>query len=399
MSRVTRRSPVPRPARLPAAAVGALVATGLSLSACGSSSSATDTSAAVPAGDARTVQVSLTSGGCTADPAGITAGALKFAIKNVNASAGTEVELVTTGGKILGEKENLTPGLSGSFSLRLAAGSYQIYCPNTKKERSPFTVTAAAGASAGATATPSAAASAASAATAAYRQYVIGEVALLVTQTQQFTAAVTAGDVAKAKALYAPARYHYETIEPVAESFGDLDPDIDARENDVADLAAWTGFHRIEKALYQQGSLAGMAPYAAGLQQNVLKLQKLVADESYQPAQLANGAVELLDEVAKSKVTGEEERYSHTDLWDFAANVEGSRTAYDLLLPVLTARDASLAATITGRFDALQTQLREYRSADGYVDYAGVPSDQRRALAQSVDALAEPLSQVAALVS
>ena len=43
-----------------------------------------------------------------------------------------------------------------------------------------------------------------------------------------------------------------------------------------------------------------------------------------QPAQVANGSVDLLGEVAKSKVTGEEERYSHTDLGDFEANVDGA---------------------------------------------------------------------------
>jgi iron uptake system component EfeO len=364
---------------------------GAALAACGSGSDS-GTEAAADTSNATTINVSLTSGGCVADPAGVASGPVTFKVKNTNASSGTEVELLNSSGKILGEKENLTPGLSGSFSLRLAPGTYEIYCPNTKKQRSPFTVT-------GAAATAPSEAPTSDAATAAYRAYVIAQVNELVTNTKAFTAAVAAGDVAKAKQLYASTRYNYETIEPVAESFGDLDPDIDARENDVENPAQWSGFHKIEKALYQQNTLAGMAPYATKLEADFTKLQHLVAKETYQPAQLANGAVELLDEVAKSKVTGEEERYSHTDLWDFAANVEGARKAYALLEPTLQAKNATLATTITTRFNELQAKLATYKSGDGYVNYSTVTDAQRRQLAQAVDALAEPLSQVAALVS
>lgn len=65
-------------------------------------------------------------------------------------------------------------------------------------------------------------------------------------KTEEFTNAVKAGELDKAKALYAPARMYYERIEPIAEALGDLDPNIDARDGDV-DAADWRGFHRIEK--------------------------------------------------------------------------------------------------------------------------------------------------------
>ena len=204
--------------------------------------------------------------------------------------------------------------------------------------------------------------------------------------------------MAKAKTLFGPTRAYYERIEPVAESFGDLDPDIDARENDVDDPAQWEGFHRIEKALWVSGSTAGMGPVANKLVANVEKLQALVATARYQPAQLANGASELLDEVGKSKVTGEEDRYSHTDLFDFAANVEGAQKAYQLLAPELQTKDPALAATIETRFTDVTTALAAYRIGTGYVDYSTVGQAQRRVLAQKVDALAEPLSHVSALV-
>ncbi len=56
-----------------------------------------------------------------------------------------EVEL-TQDDRIIGEKENLASGLSGDFSVELAAGSYEIKCPGADTPSSPFTVTAASGA-------------------------------------------------------------------------------------------------------------------------------------------------------------------------------------------------------------------------------------------------------------
>ena len=83
-----------------------------------------------------------------------------------------------------------------------------------------------------------------------------------------------------------------------------------------------------------------------------LQASGFVAD---QLAELANGAVELMNEVANSKITGEEDRYSHTDLWDFNANVEGSKAAIAALRPVLEERDAALVKTLDTEFANVDT--------------------------------------------
>ena len=365
-------------------------AAGLLASGCSSSSKASlagDTTNGV------TVAVTLTSDGCTPSPASVEAGLVTFEVTNKNASAVSEAELLK-GETIMGEKENLTPGLSGKFSLRLQPGKYVVNCPNAKADHADFTVT---GAASSPSVNPSAAALAANASK-MYHDYVVSEVAQLVTGTATFTAAVKAGDAAAAKAAFGPARTHYESIEPVAESFGDLDPAIDARIDDVDDPSQWTGFHRIEKALWADNSLAGMDPIADKLTADVAKLQSLVADQTYQPAQIANGSVELLDEVASSKVTGEEDRYSHTDLYDFEANVIGAQQGFTAVEPILKLVDPTLATTIEARFSDVLAALQPYKQGDGWVDYSTVGDDARRVLTQKVDALAEPLSQVAALV-
>lgn len=361
------------------------------VAACADDKSSTDGTAAA---GATTVNVTLTDDSCTPDPASVAAGPVNFKIKNASATKVTEAELLRED-TIMGEKENLTPGLSGSFSLKLDAGTYQLYCPNAKTEKTAFTVT---GTAASVSSDPAVSA-ALTDATTKYQQFVAAEVDKLIPATTTFTNAVRANDIEKAKATFAAARYHYEEVEPVAESFGDLDPDIDARIDDVDNPADWTGFHRIEKALWVDKSTKGMAPIATKLDQDVAKLKTLVATVQFQPAQLANGATELLNEVASSKITGEEDRYSHTDLSDFEANVTGGQEAFNLLQPALAKIDPTLSANVQQQFANVLDSIKPYKKGDTYVDYSTVTEDQRKVLTQKVDALAEPLSQVAAKVT
>jgi iron uptake system component EfeO len=371
-------------------ATGVLTVAALAVSVTGCAKKSDD---AGKAGGVK-VSVELTDAGCKATPATVAAGPVTFSVKNNGAAKVSEAELLR-GETIVGEKENLSPGLSGTFSLHLESGTYQLYCPNAKTEKTDFTVT-------GTAAEPSRDAAVKTAldqAVSGYKAYVITEVGKLVPATKKFTDAVRAGNIEQAKQFYAPARYFYEEVEPVAESFGDLDPEVDARANDVDDPAHWTGFHRLEKALWQDKSLAGTTPVADKLDADVAKLQSLVATATYQPAQLANGATELLNEVASSKITGEEDRYSHTDLSDFEANVLGGKQAFELLKPALDSIDASLASTVEQKYADVLDALKPYKQGTGFVDYSTVDAAKRRVLTQKVDALAEPLSQVAAKVN
>jgi len=357
----------------------------LMLAGCGKGTEAESTGS----GSAQTVAVSLTSAGCQPSDLTIHAGPTKFNVTNQDAAAVTEFE-VLDGSKILGEVENITPGLSGSFSLNIKAGEYTLACPNgTSAAKGKLTVT-----SGGAAATEPDSNPVADTAVDTYRTYLEEQTDELITATTAFVNAVKAGNIEQAKQLYAPARAPYERVEPVAESFGDLDPEIDAREGDVP-AEEWTGFHRIEKALWQDNSLDGMAPIADKLLTDVKDLHEKVESVEIDPSQIANGSVELLNEISHSKITGEEERYSHTDLDDFQANVDGSKAAFEAVKPILSEQDADLAAQIATRFDDVNTALDPYRDGDSFVSYSQLTDDDTRKLSQSIDALAEPLSQVA----
>ncbi len=226
-----------------------------------------------------------------------------------------------------------------------------------------------------------------------YRAFAIEQIDEFVKQTEKFTDAVKAGDLETAKSLYAPARMYYERIEPVAEALGDLDPNIDARDGDV-EAADWRGFHRIEKALWEDKTTEGMTDFADTLLSDAKLLRAKVETMDIDASLMVTGAVELLNEVSSSKVTGEEERYSHTDLYDFAANVEGAREIYNLFKDDLAAKDKDLNQQIADRFDALEKELAPFKDGDGYVSYEKLKDEDVKKLSQNLDALAEPLSNM-----
>lgn len=229
--------------------------------------------------------------------------------------------------------------------------------------------------------------------TAAYREYAINELESFVTATEGFTNAVIAGDVEKAKELYAPARMYYERAEPIAEVFGDLDPKIDAREGDVP-KEEWGGYHRIEYGLWEENTTKGYEEYAKQLMKDVQLLRAKVETVDVTPDLLITGAVDLLNEVSTSKVTGEEDRYSHTDLYDFVANVQGAEKIFKLLQSTVAEKDAALATTIETQFANVYGLLDEQKEGDGYTLYTELSEKEVKAFSQAVDALAEPLSQI-----
>jgi iron uptake system component EfeO len=231
-----------------------------------------------------------------------------------------------------------------------------------------------------------------------YQDYVDGQSELLVDRTEEFVAAVKAGNVAEAKKLYAPSRVPWERIEPIAEKFGTLDPEVDAREGDVPDKQ-WTGFHRIEQALWVENTTEGQDEYADELMSDVERLERKVDDVKLQASDPVFGAVELLNEVSATKITGEEERYSHTDLYDIAANVEGAKVAFDFVKPVVKRENPELVTEIEARFEDVDQELEPYRRGDGWASYEKVDEKERRELSQKIDALAEPLSRVGRVLS
>ncbi len=231
-----------------------------------------------------------------------------------------------------------------------------------------------------------------------YKVYILSEIEQLVAKNKQFTDAVIAGDLATAKQLYAPTRMHWERSEPIAGLFPDLDNRMDVREDDFAqktDDPKFTGFHRLELILFQKGTTAGAKPYAEKLMADTLELQKRIASLTIEPKNMVGGAADLVEEIAKTKVSGEEDRYSRTDLWDFQANIDGSQKIVDLLRPLLQKANAELLHKIDQQFTAVNQTLKKYAKPEGgFATYDKLTDRDRNDLKATITSLAEDLSHL-----
>jgi iron uptake system component EfeO len=137
-----------------------------------------------------------------------------------------------------------------------------------------------------------------------------------------------------------------------------------------------------------------MEQYAEQLNSDVLELQKRISELAFPPSKVVGGAAGLIEEVAASKISGEEDRYSHTDLWDFQANVEGAQKIVDLLRPQLQKDNSALLAKVDANFKKVTTILAKYRTKDGFETYDKLTDADRNALKGPITTLAEDLAQL-----
>jgi iron uptake system component EfeO len=357
--------------------------------------------------DSAAITVDSSADACSVSAKTASSGTLRFEVTNSGDQVTEFYLLADDGLRIVGEVENVGPGISRDLVVQAQPGDYFTVCkPGMIGEgvgKTAFGVTGDAVELAGDEQEQ------VDAAASNYVAYIKDQVAQLVTGTDTFLAAYVAGDDETARNTYATTRANYERIEPVAESFGDLDPEIDFREADVAPDDEWTGWHRIEKDLFppvaaENGGVeyVALTPeqrsyYADKLSKNTQELYDAVHASDYAVTidAISNGAIGLLEEVASGKITGEEEIWSHTDLWDFQANLEGARVAYEGVRDIVEAKDPELVKTLDTRFSDLEEQLAAYGSLDtGFVYYNELTPTQVKELADGVNSLSEPLSEL-----
>lgn len=371
--------------------------------------------------------VTSTADGCDVSAATASSGTLAFDVANKGDQVTEFYLLASDGLRIVGEVENVAPGASRTLTVTAQPGDYFTLCkPGMVGDgvgRAAFAVTGDAVEITGEDAEQK------QQAIDLYAAFVKDQVGQLLPAVQAFAAAYESGDDAAAREQFPRVRAYYERIEPIAEALGDLDPRIDYREVDaVAEGLTWTGFHRIEKDLWvpAQDALnadgetpawkdwapstpAERASYGDTLIADTQQLYDYVHSDEFQQtlnaqgvAGISNGAIALLDEVATGKISGEEDWWSGTDLYDFAANVEGSKMAFSLVRDFAESKGdkgASLVARIDTGYADLESALAAHGSAEaGFVAYAQLTEDDKRQFTDLINALAEPLSQLTVTV-
>nr|WP_304441884.1 iron uptake system protein EfeO [Mycobacterium sp. 1465703.0] len=383
-------------------------ATVLPVAACshsnGQSSPANSGHAGQPGGtNAVKITMANTGGqdGCGLDTTSVPAGPVTFTVANTNAPGISEVELLRDQ-RIVGEKENLAPGLDPvSFTVTLDGGAYQLYCPGASTEYQTLTVTGKA------PATPTGTvASILGQGTKDYAAYIVNQIGQLNDGVKALDAAIQSGNLDGAKAAYAKARLYWERSESTVEGFvlpgfavgdnaGSLDYLIDMRESTPVDAkVGWKGFHAIERDLWQGNAITpGTKAFSSELVGNVGKLKGIVATLQYKPEDLANGASDLIEEIQNTKITGEEEAFSHIDLVDFSGNVEGAQQAYASLRPGLEKIDGNLVRQIDQQFKDVLATLDGYRDPAALGGYKTYTPELKASDAPKLTAVIQPLHQ------
>ena len=239
--------------------------------------------------------------------------------------------------------------------------------------------------------------------TAEYKKYVEGQIDLLLKDTENFAQLLKTGKLDEAKKVYPLIRMAYERSEPIAESFGESDIKIDYRlvdfKEEFKNEEGWKGFHRIEKILWEQNTTKGTEKYADDLVNDIKELKAKIATIEVTPDLMVTGAIDLLNEVSTQKITGEEEVFSHTDLYDFRANIEGAQKIFELFRPKLEQKDAKLVTTLDTEFKAVNALLDKYMTDDKhYKLYTELTKEDTKALAEAVTKLGEPLSQMGIVI-
>ena len=235
--------------------------------------------------------------------------------------------------------------------------------------------------------------------TAEYKKFVEEQIDMLLKDTENFAQLLKNGKLEEAKKVYPLIRMAYERSEPIAESFGESDIKIDYRLVDFKEEfnteEGWKGFHRIEKILWEQNTTKGTEKYADELVNDIKELKAKIATIEVTPDIMLTGAIDLLNEVSTQKITGEEEVFSHTDLYDFRANIEGAQKIFELFRPKLEKKDSKLVATLDSEFKAVNGLLDKYMTDDkNYKLYTDLTKEDTKALAEAVTKLGEPLSQM-----
>lgn len=344
---------------------------------------------AVNADGSVTVAVSDTA--CEPMELTVPSGQVVFNIRN---DSGRKLEWeILKGVMVVDERENIAPGLSDKMTVTLLPGEYAMTCGLLNNPRGKLTVTDSGFKQAGGEADWEKLAQP----LADYKAYVQAEARALTAKTSALAAAVKAGEIEKAKSLFADTRTHYERIEPIAELFNELDPAIDAREDDYKQGPKdpeFTGFHRIEYALWVEKSADSVKEVADKLEVDVKKLQAEIDALTFPPSKVVGGAAVLMEEVAATKISGEEDRYSRTDLSDFQANVEGSQKIVELFRPMIAEKDQALLDKTDANFKQINDILAKYKTADGFESYDKLSEADRKTLQAPINALAEDLARL-----
>jgi high-affinity iron transporter len=210
------------------------------------------------------------------------------------------IEMVDLPGlQIRADLEMVAPGTHESLSATVGRGDYKFRCEvlnGATIESAVFHVSGAA--LPAANPFRPATSLALLGAVASLHDSTVAGIGQLVTDTDALAAAVDAGSLGPAKALWLTAHLDYARLGAAYGTFGDLDGDINGRADGLAegvDDPKWTGFLALEHALWSNAPAATVTALAEKLDHDVHALSTMITTEATDPTELTIRVHEILE--------------------------------------------------------------------------------------------------------
>ncbi len=347
---------------------------------------------------ANTGAIKVTVGDRTCDPNDLTVPAGRTTFEIFNASKRTLEWEILDGVMVVDERENITPGLRSTMTVRLKPGRYEITCGLLSNPRGSLTVTASAESEAERRKPPM---QAFIGPLSEYRVFTVTEAASLGRQVQQLADAVHAGQLEAARENYLAARLPYRKLDLLASRFSDLRNAIDPLPDYLAERErdpAFSGFHRLEYGLFKENSLDGLAPVADRLVQDVTALNQRIRALRLAPDEFGTGVDRQARLVAEGQVMRGNSRYAQSDLAEIAAALEGLEKILDLMTPLLRDASPETAKAIDQARAEAHAALDSVKKDSAFPSYDQVSSAQRQKLSQGFTALADAAGKLNAAI-
>lgn len=331
-----------------------------------------------------------------------TGGSIEINFKNTGSKSGSI--LLTQNKKIILTAKNISSKKEKTIKANLNEGTYLIQCGSEDAIQSVLAVSSVVELSENENKTydKSKVEDEINQSVKEYKTYVLEQVQKIKAEVKLLTDPVRAGDLELAKTNYPLSRQAWESIEPIAQLFPKEDFAIDSRADDHADLEAdgfgvgtFKGYHQIEYLLFIQNNTQDAIVYADELEVDIDKLQAKIESLTIDPFIMSKGPQGLIEEVATTKIRGEENRYSGTDLYDFEANLEGSDVIIDFFADELNTQEPAFMPEYEESMKYVRSILNKYKTPNGaFENYSSLTQADKDELKVALDNLTEQLSQI-----
>jgi high-affinity iron transporter len=221
---------------------------------------------------------------------------------------------------------------------------------------------------------------------------------VLATDTDHLRALADAGQLDQAKQAWLVAHLDYARLGAAYDTFGDFNDEIDGRPNGLpqgVDDPSWTGFLRLEYALWQNQPTATVASVADQLDTYVHQLALAFTEQTTPLNDLSLRTHEILENTLQFELTGETDQGSHTGLATVEANVQGTEMILGVIAPLLEKGEPALLANLRSELHQLVALLNTYQLPDGmWIPVQSLTQTQREQLDGAIGNYLETVAPV-----